>query len=343
MAGGRGTRFWPKSRKARPKQLLPIVGDTSLLRQTIDRIAPLVPAERTWILTSAALRKAVAKELPEVPTKQIIAEPAQRNTAPCIALAARLIAQVDPDATMAVLPSDHHIAKPTAFRKVIRAATKAAASGELFVFGLPPAWAHTGYGYIEFPAGTKPGDPAPIPVKRFREKPKLPAAKRFVKAGNFFWNSGMFVWRTDAILEAVSGFLPKTAKALNALPALGKRSFAKALADRYPDCENISIDFGVLEKANNIAGFACPDLGWSDVGAWDAVYALRGSATENVVALDSARNLVDAPGKTVALIGVEDLVVVDTPDALLVCPRSRAQDVGKLVKQLEASGKEELL
>lgn len=349
LAGGRGTRFWPKSRTKTPKQLLPFNGTASLLQETVSRLAPLVPPERVWILTNDILARAVRRQLPTVPPRQVIAEPVQRNTAPAIALAARLIAEQDPDAVMGVFPSDHLISKPKPFLRAVSRATKAARKDLLVVLGLEPRWAETGYGYIEFPKGTRLGSTTEIPVKRFCEKPDRRTAVRFLKAGRFFWNSGMFIWKVATINDAMDTFLPKTTAALSILPALGSRSFRSVLKAAYPNCDNVSIDYGVLEKASNIAGFPCKDFGWNDIGSWQAAYELgRKDSAGNVAhsaleALDATGNYVDAPGKVVALVGVKDLVVVDTPDALLICARSEAQKVSAMVKALERAKRGSLL
>lgn len=349
LAGGRGTRFWPRSRKRLPKQLLPVLGQRSLIQQTVDRLRPLVPPERIWVLTSEVLRLQIARQLPEVPRRQIIAEPSQRNTGPAIALAARLLSQQDPRAVMGVFPSDHLIAKSPTFLQVLRRAVKAATRDNLVVLGIPPRWPETGYGYIEYAPQTRQGHPKPLPVIRFREKPGLRTAKRFLKAGHFYWNSGMFLWRAQVIGEAIETFMPATAEAISRIAPSSSRNFRRSLASHYPHCENLSIDYGVLEHADNIVGFACPDFGWNDVGSWDALYNLLPKDGDSNVALtpvifeETEGAYVDAPGKFVALIGVKDLVVVDTPDALLICPRKDAQKVSALVKALENEGMETLL
>ncbi|MGA7237984.1 MAG: mannose-1-phosphate guanylyltransferase [Bryobacteraceae bacterium] len=347
LAGGRGTRFWPRSRKRMAKQVLNVVGETSLIQATAERLAPVIPPERIWVLTNEHLRDTIAKQLPGVPKRQILAEPAQRNTAPAIGLAAHALRAADPDAVMGVFPSDHVVGKPAIYRALVKQAMKSASEGHLMVAGIPPRWPETGYGYVEFPRNTKPGERAP--VKRFHEKPDLQKAKRYVAAGNFCWNSGMFFWRCDALLEQLRRHLPKTATILAALPRFGSRGFAEKLTQAFPLCENISIDFAVLEKAKNVNGILAPDFGWNDVGSWNAVYELLAhDASGNVMArdsvcLDSQNNFVDARGKMVALLGVKDLIIVDTPDALLVATRDRAQQVGDVVKALERSKREELL
>jgi len=349
LAGGRGTRFWPRSRKRLPKQLLPVVGETPLLRQTVERLKKLVPPERLWILANEQLRKPITSLLPEIPQEQIIAEPVQRNTAPAIGLAARLLLEKDSEAVMGVFPSDHYIAKPKAFLQVIQRAAREADRGALVVLGNPPRWPETGYGYIEYPRGTKRGGARAVPVVRFREKPNLANAKRFVKAGHFYWNSGMFFWRARVIWEAVETYLPATASAISRIAPLGARQFRSSLRKHYPACEDISIDYGVLERARNIMGFACRDFGWNDVGSWEAVYSLvpkdaAKNAERTPVLIEASQgNYIDAPGKLVALVHVNNMIVVDTPDALLICPRSQAQKVSAVVRALEKAGLEKLL
>lgn len=350
MAGGRGTRFWPRSRKRHAKQVLPVFGERSLIQQTFDRTAPLVPAERTWILTNGDSRPAILEQLPQVPVPQVIAEPAQRNTAPCNALAAHILCDADPDAIVGVLPADHVVTDEPAFRRVIEAAYQAAESGDLVVVGVQPRWADEGYGYIEFPEGVTAGSLEPVKVRSFREKPARDVAERYVAAGNYFWNSGMFFWRASSFLDAVRKHDPQTATIIASLPPVTSPAFSAALAEAYPRCENISVDYAIYERATNVSGIPAGNFGWNDVGTWHAVWdlldrdgdenALRGE----LLAVDSRRNYVDAAkGKLVALVGVEDLVIVDTPDALLIADRRNAQRVGELVKRLEKNGRDDLL
>ena len=349
LAGGRGTRFWPRSRKRSAKQVLDVAGERSLIQATVERLAPVIPPQRMWILTNEYLRRTIVRQLPEVPAKQVLSEPVQRNTAPAIGLAAHILRSLDPDAVMGVFPSDHVVGKPAKYRAVLKAALKAAGAGDLVVVGIQPRWPETGYGYIEFARGTKPGAQT-LPVRRFHEKPELANAKRYLAAGNFYWNSGMFFWRADVLLDQLRRHLPRTASVLASLPRFGSRTFAAALKQAFPLCENISVDYAVLEKAAHVSGIAAPDFGWNDVGSWNAVYELLPrDACGNVTApssicLDSHNNFVDARGKKlVALVGVRDLIVVDTPDALLVAARDRAQQVGEVVKALEKRERHDLL
>src|SRR5664279_3184787 len=218
LAGGRGTRFWPRSRQRSSKQVLNVMGERSLIQSTVDRLTPLIPSERLWVLTNHHLRDIIIKQLPEVPKSQILAEPMQRNTAPAIGLAAQILHSQDPDAVMGVFPSDHVIGKLPAYRAVVKAAFKAASLGHLVVLGIQPRWPETGYGYIEFPKGVENGSRTPQPVRRFCEKPDLATAKKFLKAQRFYWNAGMFFWKTSVLLDALRRHLPKTATMLAAIP-----------------------------------------------------------------------------------------------------------------------------
>jgi mannose-1-phosphate guanylyltransferase len=356
LAGGRGTRFWPRSRKRHAKQVLNVAPPSqaeprSLIQATLDRLRPLIPPERMWILTNDFVRDEIVRQLPEVPPAQIIAEPAQRNTAPAIGLAAHILHSIDKNAVFGVFPSDHVIGNPKRYLSLLRPAFRAAEKGQIAVLGIAPRWAETGYGYIEFPkAGFGKGKPLlPIPVKKFREKPKLPQARRFVKSGNFYWNAGMFFWKADTVLHALRKYLPKTATLLSSLPAFGHPDFAAQLAEAFPLCENISIDYAVLEHADNVVGMACDEFGWNDVGSWGAVYELfprdenSNASRSELLSAASTGNYIDCGRKIVALLGVKDLIIVDTPDALLVADRNRAQQVGEIVKLLETNGREDLL
>jgi mannose-1-phosphate guanylyltransferase len=349
LAGGRGTRFWPRSRRRKAKQVLPFLGDRTLIQQTVDRLGPLFPPENVWVLTNEHLRREIIRQLPGVPRRQILAEPVQRNTAPAIGLAARLLLEQDPDALMAVFPADQVIGRPARFLRLAQAALRAARKGSLVVLGIQPRWAETGYGYVEFPPGVTPGGTTPSPVLKFREKPDRETAEGYLAAGHFFWNAGMFFWRADVLLDALRRHLPKTATLLAGLPSSRSPRYRAALNEVFPLLENISIDYAVMEKAANVVGIAADDIGWNDVGSWNAVYELHGrdasgnvARTETVFAA-SEGNYVDAPGKLAALIGVHDLVIIDTPDALLVADRSQAQRVSELVKTLERLKRDDLL
>jgi mannose-1-phosphate guanylyltransferase len=348
MAGGRGTRFWPRSRKRSAKQVLRFFGERTLIQQAADRLAGVIEPENILVLTNGFLQEEIRKQLPQIPKRQIIAEPSQQNTAPCIGLAAKILTDADPNAVLGVFPADHLITKEARFRKFVKAAYKAAQTSDVVVLGIQPRWAETGYGYIEFPKRVTPGAIDPCPVTSFREKPDEKTARKFVNAGNFFWNAGMFFWKTSTVLDLMRRHQPKTATLLASLPSFQSRNFASKLAEVYPLCENISVDYALIEKTKTVCGIALDDIGWNDVGSWEAVYALAekdqdGNASAGEILAEASRGNYVSAGKPVALVGVENLVIVDTPDALLVANRSRSQDVSKIVKTLDAQKREELL
>ena len=350
LAGGRGTRFWPRSRTRQPKQLLNIVGRETMLEQTIARLSPLFPASRLWIVTNGEQAAAVRRQSPKMSAAHVLAEPVGRNTAAAIGLAAiHLLREAGPDALMAVLPADHFIAQPARYRRIVRAALDVATRpGALVVLGIPPTRPETGYGYIESAgrAARALGQQV-FAVRRFTEKPSLARAKKYVASRRYLWNAGMFFWRVSTLLGGLERHLPKThAELLRLADAIGTPRYNTTLRHVYPQLENISIDYALLEPASRDPRrnpvFALPAaVGWSDIGSWAAVYELLARRKgENVsagqfFALDAAGNFLWSPEKFVAAIGVRDLVLVETPDAILLCPRDRAQDIGKIVMWLE--------
>jgi mannose-1-phosphate guanylyltransferase len=362
LAGGRGTRFWPRSRTRTPKQLLNIIGNDTMLEQTVKRLPPLFPPSHQWVVTNKEQAAPVRKQMPRVPASHILAEPVGRNTAAAIGLAAAHLLHSgmgkENDALMAVLPADHYIAKPAAYLKIVRAALHVARSpGSLVVLGIPPSRPETGYGYIErSPTKTVNADGVPVfTVRQFTEKPELPRAKKYVASGRYYWNAGMFFWRVSTFLGNLEKFLPKTHDALMRLASeIGTPRYERMLARIYPQLENISVDYAILEQVTRRAAapsvFVLPaEVGWSDIGSWAAVYELLArKAGENVsagkfIALDAQGNFFWSPKKLVAAVGIRDLIVVETDDALLLCPRDRAQDVGKIVKWLETEKLSRLL
>jgi mannose-1-phosphate guanylyltransferase len=350
LAGGRGTRFWPLSRKKRAKQLLALDGRQTMIQQTVQRLLPLAPAKKFWIITNADLRPAITKQLPKLPKDQVLAEPVGRNTAPAIGLAAFLLLRKDPHAVIGMFPSDHVIADELQYRETLERGIDIAATGaNIVVLGIRPNRAETGYGYVEAGSSFENGA---LRVRRFTEKPDASRAAEFVAAGNYFWNSGMFLWSARTLADALREHLPKTAALLEEIAAaFGTRKFAATLRKLYPKCENISVDYAVLEprsakgeQSGNI--FCLPaDFGWNDLGSWTALHehhtAKSNPPEGNLVAgsgmflLNARGNYVHAPGKFVAAVGVSDLVVVETEDALLITTRQHAQDVGKIVKYLD--------
>lgn len=343
MAGGAGSRFWPLSRAARPKQVLPL-GPTKepLVAATVRRIRNLVPPERVLVVTSAQLADAIAEVLPEVPRENLLLEPVGRNTAPCVGWAAARVARTDPSAKLLVLPADHHIEDEARFERVLRAALAAADSGDLVTVGLTPTRPDTGFGYIEV-GDAREGEARA--VTRFVEKPDLARAQSFLASGNFLWNSGMFFFRADAVLEAIRAQLPELAAGLDAFDrASSEGREDEVVRETFGTLPNISIDHGVMERAPRVA--VVPGaFGWSDLGTWITAWELAqkdedgNRLPEESVAIDARGNHVVAKaGKLVALVGVEDLVIVDTDDALLVVPRARAQEVRAVVDALKAKG-----
>jgi len=350
LAGGRGTRFWPLSRKKRAKQLLALDGKQTMIQQTVSRLLPLAPAKKLWIITNNDLRTAITQQLPKLAKAQILAEPVGRNTAPAIGLAAFLLLRENPEAVIGLFPSDHVIGDEKRYRETMDRAIEIAAAGpNIVVLGIRPNRAETGYGYIEA-AGLFQGDA--LRVRRFTEKPNAETANEFVAAGNYFWNSGMFVWSARTLADALIEHLPKTAAILEEIAsAFGTPKFAAAFRRLYPKCENISVDYALLEprsakgeEGSNI--FCLPaDFGWNDLGSWTALHEHHVAKTTpqegNLVVssgtflLNARGNYVHSPGKFVAAVGVSDVVVVDTPDALLITTRQHAQDVGKVVKYLD--------
>ena len=350
LAGGRGTRFWPLSRKRRAKQLLALDGKQTMIQQTVARLAPMAAPSRFWIITNDDLRPAILRQLPKLHAKQIIAEPVGRNTAPAIGLAAFFLLRHDPEAVLGLFPSDHVIADPAQYRSTLSRGIEIAAAGEnIVVLGIRPTRPETGYGYVEAGAPDQDGS---LRVRRFTEKPDLATARQFLDAGNYFWNSGMFLWRADTLANALREHLPNTAVLLEKIAAAyGTRKFAETFRKLYPKCENISIDYAVLEP-RSVKGeaqsriFCLPsDFGWNDLGSWTALHehheakAKRGGgnpvSTSGRFTLNAQNNYVHVLGKFVALVGVSNLVIVETEDALLITTLDQSQDVGKVVKHLD--------
>jgi len=357
LAGGRGTRFWPLSRKAFAKQLLLLNSEQSMIQETVDRLLFAAPRENFWVITNGDLRQNIARQLKSLPRKQIVAEPIGRNTAPAIGLAAFILFRKNPDAVLGLFPSDQVIAKEKQFRKDLQTGIALAASGErIVVMGVKPTRPETGYGYVEAGSVYKG---AVTHVRRFREKPDREAAEQFIEAGNFYWNSGMFLWSAKTLVAAMRQYMPDTAVLLEEIAAAwGTRKFEERLSNLYPKCENISVDYGILEprSSSGEAGsniFCIPaDWGWNDLGSWAAHFEHRisqGKHKDNVVSgadsfiLDSHGNYLHAPGKFIAAVGVSGLVVVDSGDALLITTIERSQDVGKVVKHLDQNNHTKLI
>ncbi|MEL6445891.1 MAG: mannose-1-phosphate guanylyltransferase [Bacteroidota bacterium] len=353
MAGGVGSRFWPRSRQAQPKQFLDVFGASSMIQNTFARLQPMIPAEHVFVVTNTKYVEQTREHLPAVPPENILAEPIARNTAPCIAFAAATIRALDPDATMVVLPADHLIDKPARFHAVLDAAVaKAQTPGALVTIGIEPTHPETGYGYIQYDTtqaagGDGAAGPQAFPVKTFAEKPDLPTAERFLDSGDFLWNSGMFIWRADSILASMAQHLPEVHACFAGIGTPADTT-EDQVRDAYERSPKISIDYGIMERADDV--HVVPgSFGWSDVGDWRAVYERSakddaGNATDgDVIAHNSSRCYARSADRLVVLVGVRDLAVVDTDDAILVCNLDATQQVKHIVDYLGAHRMDEFV
>jgi mannose-1-phosphate guanylyltransferase len=348
LSGGAGTRLWPLSRRRKPKQFLDLIGDRTLLQDTVDRVSEIIPDERIFVVAPPEHRALIHEQLPELRNDHVVIEPYPRGNAAAIGLAMAALHEFDPDAVVAVLPSDHVVEKKGAFRHVLIAATAAADAGWLVTLGITPDRADTGFGYIEAGEPLDVASPLPVfKVKRFIEKPKQDAAEKMLAAGGHYWNAGMFVWRVGAILDAYREHLPKTAQALDALgEAIGSPRYESVLAEVWEETDRTTIDYGIAERAKNMAVVPA-DIGWQDVGSWsrlaDIVAASARQSADEHIAEDSVGNYVYAPGKTTVTIGVNDLIVVETDDVLFIAAKDRAEEVKAIVDRLTREEKEHLL
>lgn len=343
LAGGSGTRFWPVSRARRPKQLLALDGERSLLQATVDRLDPLIPAKDVWVCTTVALAEQIHEQLPEVPREQILAEPTGRNTAPAIGWSLGCMPAEDRRQAVAVLPADHRFAEPEAFRETLAQAAMIAANDDrVMTLGVEPRWAETGYGYLEL--GDELGSEGGArQVRRFTEKPGAETAERYLRQGSHLWNAGIFVFRGQTLLEHLARFEPEIGRGLAAISEHPDRT-----AELYPELPSISIDYAVMERLESIGTLAL-DCGWSDLGSWEALAEIlpadeAGNRCQgDVLAIDASNNLLFADTGHVAVLGVEGLVVVRTEDSVVVLPRERSQDVRQLVDELKNRQRLELL
>lgn len=348
LAGGSGTRFWPVSRHSRPKQLISITDGPTMLQRTVERVLPLKP-KRILVVTNRQQSEETERQLAgyraTVPV-DLVAEPVGRNTAPAVGLAATIIAAHDPEGVMVVLPADHYIRKEEQLHQALQLAIHSARNGWLMTLGIVPTAPETGYGYLE--ADTAMRGIGPFPVTRFVEKPDQATALTYLEAGTFFWNSGMFAWRADLILQEIERYLPELAGPLSRI-SFGDvwelNDLAGQIEQVYQAVPSISIDYGVMEKSDRVQMVAA-DIGWSDVGSWSALAEVVEPDQQDGVAVNCAAYInvassgctVSGNGGVVATIGVQDLIVVATADAVLVCPKNRAQDVRKVVEELQQRG-----
>ncbi|OIO61241.1 MAG: mannose-1-phosphate guanylyltransferase/mannose-6-phosphate isomerase [Proteobacteria bacterium CG1_02_64_396] len=344
LAGGSGSRLWPLSRESTPKQILSLQGEESLLQDTLTRLKPLT--RQRVVVTSVELQTAVRRQLPG--NVEVWSEPFPRDTAAAIGLTALRLRRADPNAVMLIFPADHHIQDQDRLNAAVQQAEAAATSGDLVVFGITPTSPHTGYGYIEVEAPPEQAPPATLSVRRFVEKPDRPTAEQYLKSGRFYWNAGMFVWRADAILQAIEAYMPDLARGLQTIAAvLGSPDEDKVTREVFVDLPKVSIDFGILEKANNVR-VVTTDFRWTDLGNFDALYEISDKddagnvISGDVVALGASGSLIQSNSRLVAAIGVENMVVIETPDAVLVASRDRSQDVKAVVEALKKQGRDEV-
>jgi len=348
MAGGVGSRFWPRSRKNLPKQLLNIFGQQTMIQETVDRIRDLVPPENILIITNKVQKALVEEQLPFIPKQNIVAEPVGRNTAPCVGLAAQIISKKSKDSVFVTLPADHLIKNRKKFTDSLNKAIDFAYKSKgLITFGITPNRPDTGYGYINFDKAE--AENKIHKVISFVEKPDAETAKKYIESGDYSWNSGMFVWRTDVILDEISSYLPELSKELNELDkSIGTNEFDKLLEVYFNSIKGISVDYGIMEKSDKVFMIE-GDFDWSDVGSWETVYELSGkddnsnAVVGDVYFKDTKNSYIYSPDKFCSVIGLNNIVVIDTPDALLVCNRDNVQEVRDTVEYLKENKKEALI
>ncbi len=355
MAGGVGSRFWPQSRRERPKQLLKIFSDRQMITETSERLTELVPAERQIIVTNELQKEGISNAVRGVIAENILIEPYGRNTAPCIGLAAVFLERLNPEAVMVVLPADHLISNKKRFLELLSVAAEfASEKNYLVTLGIKPSYPETGYGYIQAGESLALKDGVTISsVKTFAEKPNLETAKRFLESGDFSWNSGMFIWKVKTILEEIEEYMPDLFDGLMEIKSsLGTSSEKEVIAGVYKTLKKVSIDYGIMERSSRVATLS-GDFGWNDVGSWDVVYDLvkKRDEDENVVLdnaetvfINSGGNLISSSRKKlISLVDINNLIIIDTGDALLICPRGSSQDVKHIVDQLQKQHKDEYL
>jgi mannose-1-phosphate guanylyltransferase len=347
MAGGKGERFWPKSRANYPKQFLKLFGDRTLIQHTVDRILPLISSKNVFIVTNAVYKQTVIEQLPELPEENIIIEPVGRNTAPCIGLAAIHIGKKIPDSVMFVLPSDHMILDVSNYLNVLKQAAKLAKNeNALVTLGIRPDKPETGYGYIKFSHEGKSGA---YKVEKFVEKPNREVAEQYLASGQYLWNSGMFIWRTDVILMEFKKHLPESYRILkNIKSSLHSSNFTDVLTREFPKMESISIDYGIMEKAENIYVYPS-EFGWDDVGSWTAIERLAGLDSNgnilngDIIALNSRNCTIEGNSRLIAAVGLDNLIIVDTDDAILICNKDQAQSIKEVLSELKNRNRTNLL
>lgn len=356
MAGGAGTRFWPASRVARPKQLLDLVGRRTMIQATVDRLEGLVPPQRILVVTNQALVEPIAQQLPELPRNALLGEPCKRDTAPCIGLAAHRLLRDDPQAVMLVMPADHVIRPRQAFQRAIRAAVElvTAQPQRLATFGIRPTYPAEIFGYLQrgepLPEAGSPDMPPAFHVRRFCEKPQAEVARQFLQSGEYYWNSGIFVWRAATIVEQIQRWLPEMAARLQTIADhFGRADEQAVFRQQFESIQGISIDRGVMEHAPEVVVLEAP-FEWDDLGSWQAMQRLRGSDAQGNtidgrhVGLATEDCIIRSEGDhLIVTLGVRDLIIVHTPDATLVADRHREEQIRDVVRQIEQQGWKELL
>ncbi|TLS52175.1 mannose-1-phosphate guanylyltransferase [Paenibacillus antri] len=351
MAGGKGERFWPKSRTNLPKQFLNISGSKSMIQQTVQRLEHIININQIFVVTNELYAELIHAQIPNLPIDNIIIEPVGRNTAPCVGVASILIEERFPDSTMVVLPSDHIIKDEKEFVHVLKAAIQISAEGNnLVTLGISPTYPETGYGYIESGEDVrKVKDASVYKVNRFVEKPNYELAEEYVASGRFYWNSGIFIWKTSVIRQYIKELMPEMDDVLETMRAAFKTEVqAEVIRNEFPKMPDQSIDYGIMEKANDIYVIPCI-FGWDDVGSWTALERIdeldeNGNVIRgNILNLDTKRSIIESNGKLIATLGVEDLIIVDTEDVTLICAKDKAQEVKKLLKELRLQKLEQYL
>ncbi|MFZ5515295.1 MAG: mannose-1-phosphate guanylyltransferase [Candidatus Zhuqueibacterota bacterium] len=351
MAGGVGTRFWPRSRFKRPKQMLSILDDQTMIQATVGRLKKLVTDDQIYIVTTEPQREELAKQLPALKAENFIIEPKGKNTAPCIGLAAVILQKRDPEAVMAVLPADHRIKNEAEFQKILAAASLVAQDrGCLVTIGIIPTYPSTGYGYIQYNGMIDEVNSIPVyKVKTFAEKPDLETASGFIRSGDFLWNSGMFVWKAESILNEIEISIPELYEGLMEIGKYaGTNRQEEVINQVYCQIKSISIDYGVMENSNNVCVLK-GEFDWNDVGSWEEVYKISPKDKDNNVIIgdhfpkDTRNCLIDSPYRMIATLGVEDLLIVDAGDALLICRKDMAQKVKDLVDAMKRKQMEDYL
>lgn len=349
LAGGAGTRLWPRSRTAMPKQLLPLLGgDHSMMQATVNRVLPIMPYEHIFVATNHEYAVLMNEQIPGIPRQNIIEEPSGKNTAPCIGLAAAHMRQLDPDAVMASLHSDHFIANEEGFRQALLAAEEVAREGYLVTLGITPNKPETGYGYVQrrLELGQF-NDHIVYQVEQFLEKPDLATAEKFVAGGEHYWNSGIFIWQLSTLYESFSEYMPEFHSQLGQMEQA--IAAGQAIDAIWQDIQSESIDVGIMERAEKVAVIPV-DFGWNDVGSWAAIHEINQPDENNNVileaehfGLDTTNTLIDGGNRLVATIGLDNVVIVDTDDALLVCAKDKVQDIKQIVNWLKENRRTELL